>query len=88
MGLAVDVERQIVLRNPGRQAHHHLLGQVAEIEHALVGIIAVGGDLLERGDQFGGAVEVATSCEEASRQAFEKLGEAGPPEIARARLRR
>ena len=39
------------------QAHHHLLGQVAEIEAALIGVIAVGGHLLERLDEFGRAIE-------------------------------
>ena len=48
IGLAVDVERQIVLAQARPQAHHHLLGEVAEVEGALVGIVAVGGDLLER----------------------------------------
>ena len=48
----------MVLSQPRAQAHHDLLGQIAEIEAALIGIIAVGGDLLERLDQFGGAIEV------------------------------
>ncbi len=56
--LAIDVERQIVLAQAGPQRHHHLLGEIAKVEAALIGVVAVGGDLLERLDQFGGAVEI------------------------------
>src|SRR5882672_1509787 len=56
--LAIDVERQIVLAQTGPQRHHHLLREVAKVEAALVGVVAIGGDLLERLDQFGGAVEI------------------------------
>ena len=58
IGLALDIERQVVLAQARPQAHHHLLGEIAEIEAALIRIVAVGGDLLERLNQFGGAVEV------------------------------
>jgi len=34
IGLAIDVERQIVLAQARPQTHHHLLGEVAEIEAA------------------------------------------------------
>src|SRR6185503_10075932 len=37
--LAIDVERQIVFAQARPQAHHHLLGEVAEIEAALVRIV-------------------------------------------------
>jgi len=43
IGLAFDVERQIVLPQARPQAHHHLLGQVGQIEAALIGVVAVGG---------------------------------------------
>ena len=36
-----------MLSQPGPQAHDHLLGEIAQIEAALVGVIAIGGDLLE-----------------------------------------
>ena len=36
IGLAVDVERQMVLAQSRPQAHHHLLGQIAEVEDALI----------------------------------------------------
>ena len=32
VGLAIDVERQIVFAQARPQAHHHLLGEVAEVE--------------------------------------------------------
>src|ERR1700738_2289514 len=42
IGLAVDVQRQIVLPQARPQAHHHLLGQIAEVEGALIRVIAGG----------------------------------------------
>src|SRR5229473_1561858 len=58
IGLAVDAERQMVLSQARSQAHHHLLGQVAEVEDALIRVVPVGGDLLERLNQFGRAIEI------------------------------
>src|SRR5262249_3391434 len=58
VGLTLDVERQIVLPQAGPETHHHLLGQVAEIEAALVGIISVGGNLLEGLDQLSRTIEI------------------------------
>ena len=64
------------------QAHHHLLGQIAEIEAALIRIIAVGGNLLERLDQFGGAIEIGHQLRRRIAAGFEKFIEARSPEIA------
>lgn len=58
VGLALDVQRQVLLAQARAQAHHHLLGEVGEVEAALVRIVAVGRDLLERLDQLGCAVEI------------------------------
>ena len=58
IGLAIDVQRQIVFPQARPQGQRHLLGEVGKVEGALVGIVAVGCDLLERGDQFGRAIEV------------------------------
>jgi hypothetical protein len=33
---AVDRKRQLFLTQPRLQAHHHLLGEIGEIEHALI----------------------------------------------------
>ena len=76
IGLAVDVERQIVLAQARPQAHHHLLGQIAEVEDALIGVIPVGGDLLERRDQLGGAIEIGYQLRGCIAAGLEKFIEA------------
>ncbi len=58
------------------QAHHHLLGEIAEVEGTLVRVIAVGGDLLERGDQFGGAIEIGDELRRRIATGFKKITEA------------
>jgi hypothetical protein len=51
IGLALDKD-QILFSQAQPQTHGHLPCQVAEIEDALVGVILVGCNLLERLDQF------------------------------------
>src|SRR6266850_2605639 len=66
----------------GPQTHHHLLGEIAEIEDALIRIVAVGRDLLERGDQFGGAIEVGHQLGGSVAAGFEIVVQAGTAQIA------
>src|ERR1700686_3342362 len=76
IGLTLDGERQIVLAQARPQAHHHLLGEIAEVEGTLVRVIAVGGDLLERADQFGGAIEIGDELRRRIATGFKKITEA------------
>ena len=80
--LAVDRQRQVLLAHPRLQTHHHLLGQVGEIERPLVGVVAVGRDLLERLHQFGRPVEVGDELRRRIATGLEEIVEDRSPQIA------
>src|SRR5579863_877101 len=80
--LALDVERETLSSQAGPQAHDHLLGKIAEVEGPLIGIVTIGSNLLEGGDQFCGAVEIGNELGGSVAAGFEEIREAGAPEIA------
>src|SRR5579872_2575777 len=80
--LALDMEREALPSQSRPQAHDHLLGKIAEVEGPLIGIVTIGGNLLEGGDQFCGAVEIGNELRGSVAAGLNEIHEAGAPEIA------
>src|SRR5262245_2545576 len=73
IGLALDVERHVALAQARSQAHENLPSQIAGIEQALIRIASIRRDLLERLDQFGGAIEVGSQLRAGVARRFNEV---------------
>ena len=82
IGLAFDIERQIVLSQGRAQAQEKLLGEFADVESATIRKVAIHRHLLERLYQIGRAIEIGDQLRRPVANDFQKIIQARSLDVA------